>query len=489
MSLRSAALSGGRATYVGQGIKLLLQLVSVAVLARLLTPEDFGIAAMAAVVGGVTGVIATAGIPQALVQTGSLTQARLSRAFWFSALVGAAASALVFLGASTLASLMGESALLVAFRFLSVGYFCSAIAAVFVAKLTRDLSFRRIVLAESLAHAGAILAAVWGALEGLGFWALILQQLVQPLLLVALAGPLSGWRPSSPFRRADISDLLSFGVGSLGAQLVTYLGSAAPVFFLSRAASTYEVGIYNRAQTVTQLPVQQIGPPITRVAFPILSQLRTTQSYIPYLLHGTAAVAYSLGTAMVLISAMSTHVVAVYLGSDWSDASPIVAILGLGLIAQAVGTSQSWVFSSLGMTGVQFRYALLSRAIAVTVVAATAASGGVIVAAATAGGMLLHYLIMSFVAMRRLELDARPLHLLQVRVLLIMFATWPIVHMCAGIAYRLGGDWIALAGGSVAFSLSLAALVGASRTVREDMRGVVSLMRDSLAGPRRARSQ
>ncbi|MGA1401171.1 MAG: oligosaccharide flippase family protein, partial [Phycisphaerales bacterium] len=176
--LHGHSVRGGAIVMLGQGGSVLLGIVSAAVLARLLDPEDFGLVAMASAFVALLGEFADLGLSQATIQRREVSAAQVNALFWVNAAAGAIAMALGAAAAWPIAIFYGDERLAWIAAALSAGFLLSGIAAQPLAVLRRRMGFTAETIVTLASIAMGLVAAIAAALAGLGYWSLVVQVLV-----------------------------------------------------------------------------------------------------------------------------------------------------------------------------------------------------------------------------------------------------------------------------------------------------------------------
>ena len=403
------AISGAKLTLMGQWTKLAAQLLSVVILARLLSPEDFGLFAMVVAITGFALVIGDFGFSSAAIQAKRISHQQKSNLFWLNTLVGIIAAVVLLLLAGPIEDFYDASGVREILGVLSLNFIISAMTTQFAANVTRSMKFKVLFIADvGGAVLGLVLAVALG-LMGAGVWALVAQKVtltVATLVVVAVGG---GWRPSMP-GRAPMRALISFGWKTFAVQVLTYVSTAIPVVSLGRSSPPAEVGFYERAQQLYQMPTAQLATPLTRVMLPVLSgQQDDKEALTSYLTRAQVIIAYVVGGVMAMTVVFADLVVNVALGDGWEAAAPILAILCLGGFFQSIGYVLQWSFVSTGNVGLQLRVSIMTRLVMVVLVLIASAHGPVSVAMAVAVGLAINWTALFLYALPRTGIALRPL--------------------------------------------------------------------------------
>ncbi|PPG52783.1 lipopolysaccharide biosynthesis protein [Rathayibacter sp. AY1E9] len=448
MSTGSAAAKGAKVTLLGQWSKFVLQTASTVVLARLLAPDDFGLFAMVVAIAGLATLLGDFGLSTASIQAKEISQHQRSNLLWLNVLVGLVVAAVFFSCSTVIAAFYARPELEDVARALSLNFVLQSVTTQFVANASRNLRFRLLAVADVSAQAVAFATAVVIASVGGGVWALVLQQLTISAAMLIIVVSTSRWVPSLP-HRAPMRPLLTFGLNTFGVQAVNYISANVDNVLLGRFWGPQALGFYDRAYQLFRLPVQQIAAPMSRVALPILSRhqddLRTMNRYLQ---RAQVFIVYVLGAAFFLAAALAPPLVELVLGPQWSISASLFAILAIGGLFQSMGYVYYWAFVSLGLTGLQLRYSLITRTFMVLLIVAGVPFGSTGVALAVSLGLLLNWLVLSLFPMRRTGLDVASLlrgaalpMLVHATVFAAVFSErWFLtVHLLAPVQLAIGG--------------------------------------------------
>ncbi|PUB27773.1 PST family polysaccharide transporter [Promicromonospora sp. AC04] len=473
-SLGRSAARGGVVTLAGQGVRALVQVASIVVLARLVSPADYGYVAMVGAIVGAASILQDFGLSRAAVQAPTITPGQRDNLFWLNLGCGAAAGVIVLAGAPVVAALYGEPLLVDITRWLAVTFLLGGVAAQFRASLMRDLRFTAIALVDVLAPVLGLLVAIGVALLDGSYWALVAQQVVAAATICVGSVILARWLPGLPRRRESVRPFVSYGVHQLGAQLLTYVSMNADAVVVGARFGAAPAGLYDRAFRMMMLPVRQLQFPITRVAMPVLSRLQDdAENFGRFVVRGQTILLNLLAPVMMLGAAVAGPVVEVVLGSRWLEMAPLFAVLALGGVFQAASFTSGWVFQATGTMRAQFRFALWSRPLVVVAVVVGSIWGVMGVAVAYGVASALLWPISLWLAGRATDLAARPWLVSACRTLL----AHGIAALCAAAVVHFvdpGAPWVA-----IGVALAVAAVVLALEALiwpafRRDVRDVAS---------------
>ena len=346
--------------------QLVLQFSKIAValvLARLLTPHDYGIAGMVLVFSTLVFVFSDLGLGAALVQRPNVTQRDRSTVFWTSAGVGLLFTVVGIALAGPIAAFYGESAVRPLVMALSLSFFVTSLGTTQAAMLTRAMDFRGL---ELRVMAGALIGGAVGvvaAAKGYGAWAIILQQLAGSVVSTALLWRFARWRPGFEYSRATLRRFGGFSANVFGTRLLFYVSRNADNILIGRFIGPAALGAYALAYNVMLMPFDRLAGPVQEVLFPAFAQLQDERDRM-----GTmwlrvnrviAAVSLPLMIGLIVVTPDFVHVV---LGDRWHSAIPVIRILACVGFMQSLVRLNSSILLACDRAGTLFRWSILITA-------------------------------------------------------------------------------------------------------------------------------
>ncbi len=408
-SLAGAAARGAAHTLLAQFLRFAIQFGALMILARLLTPADYGTVALVTAITGLALLLADFGLSSAAIQAREITHQQKSNLFWLNTVVGVLVSIVVFFAAYPISWFYGRPELVQVAQALSVVFLLYAVTAQFRAEASKALRFKAMAIADVSAQLLSFAAAIVAAIFGATYWALVLQQVLSAFLLLIFLWVASRWTPTWPSRNSSIRSFISFGVNNLGVQLVTYASNNIDSVLIGRFWGVEQLGLYSRAYQLYRLPLQQLAAPMTRVAFPVLSKIEDDATFQRYVRQAQLLQTYVIGGVFFAATALCSPLVEIVLGPEWDETKSLFAILAIGGVFQTLGYVYYWVFLSKALTGMQLRYTLLSRSLMIALMFAGVPWGAIGVAIGMTIGLLLNWAILTFRAMPRAGLAPRPM--------------------------------------------------------------------------------
>lgn len=361
--IKGRAVSGALSTGSAQIVRVVVQFASVVILARLLTPRDFGIFAMITPIVGFSTMFQDFGLSQALVTAPTLSQAEAAGMFRINLMLSAAIAAILVIAAPGIALLYREPIVMWLTMAMAAQIVIAGATVSHTALLSRSMRFGRLaqidIAKAILGIAIAIVIAFWWP----GPWALAAQTIGAALVGMVLAWTFTGWRPVGRVSLKTLRPMLRFGAGMTTFNLSNYLSRNADNVMIGLAYGAVPLGNYDRAYKLLLYPLQQINQPIASVMIPVLSRLadepdryreayrRTLRQTLLFTLPGMAAL---ICTAPVLVPTL--------LGARWAPVVTIFQWLGIAGLHQTISNTFGWLFVSQRRTGEYARFGLFSTA-------------------------------------------------------------------------------------------------------------------------------
>jgi O-antigen/teichoic acid export membrane protein len=336
------------------------RIVVALLLARLLAPHDWGVAAMVLVFSGFVVVFTDNALKTALIQRRDLLEEDRSTVFWSSAGVGL----LLALGgiaiSGPLASFYGEPTVQPLFIALSIGFFVTSLGTTQSALLARDMEFRRLELRQITATLIGAVAGVSIALADFGAWAIVGQQLAETATSTVLLWFVTPWRPSLTFSPASLRRLGGFAGYVFGENVLYQAGRNLSSVAIGRLLGAAALGTYTLATNVILMPFARIAGPLQQVFFPAFSLMRDDRERMADVwIRASRLVALISMPALVGLTIVAPDFVDVVLGPRWSNATIVIQTLAIVGLLQAIQTLNGEVLLALNRAKVFFWFTML----------------------------------------------------------------------------------------------------------------------------------
>jgi O-antigen/teichoic acid export membrane protein len=364
--MRGRILSGLAWKVASQVFRQLARVAVVVILARLLTPAEYGLAAMVLVFSSLVLIFTDLALGAALVQREVLTERDRSTVFWTSVAAGVGFTALGIALSWPLAAFYGEPEVQPLFAALSVSFLITALGTAHSALLNREMRFKSL---ELRMMAGTFVGGTVGivvAFAGYGAWAIITQQLAIAFVSTALLWAFSPWRPRLAFSVASLRSLGGFSANVFGTRVLFYLNRKLDHMLIGRFLGASALGAYAVAYNVMLMPLSRIAQPVVEVLFPAMSRIQDDRPRMAALwLRANRLIGAISIPAMVGLMLVAPEFVATLFGERWEDAVPVIQILAWVGLLQSLQRLNSSVLQACDRTGTLLRYSVVVLAASV----------------------------------------------------------------------------------------------------------------------------
>ena len=354
----------------------LFSFVTIALLTRLLSPEDFGTLAAASTVLPFFYLLADLGFAAYIVQAAKITERMLSTAFWFSLLAGFVLFGSLLLAAPALGQVFGNPAVVPVLQALSPWVLVTAAGSVPTAILRREMRFATIAGQGAAAAVVAQVIALVLAFGGFGVWALVGQTLAAPVVSTILVWITVRWRPSRSFDRSDFAKMSRFGGLVLGVEFVAMLRAWGEAAVISASLGAAALGFMSVGQRLVQIVQDLTGSaivPVTNVAFARIreSRERLQSAYVRAL----RTVYFVLSLPLTIVAVAAPLIVPIIFGKGWTESVQVAQVLALAGTLSVAAWLDHGLMYALGKPGTWFVYALVIDALTFSTTLVTARWG------------------------------------------------------------------------------------------------------------------
>jgi O-antigen/teichoic acid export membrane protein len=326
-----------------------IRLVGVIVLARLLTPDDYGTAALAVTLASFSMILGDLGYGTALVQASTASQRWASTACWCALAAGLTGFGFVALGAYPAARALNEPEVTGLVIAAGLTLFLVAAGSTSNALLTRSMTFGVIQSAGVAASAFATASAIAAAALGAGAWALVLQQVALAAVTSAWFIVAARWLPSLAFSRAAFRFLSRFAIPVTGGSVFFVLQGLVTVLLIGRLVGIDELGIWSLSMAIVIIPLSLVAAPLSRVIYAAFARMRDNQQRVAEVwLDGFVLLASIVLPALFGLIAVAPDLIPLVFGSQWVPAVPVVQILCIFVMSRTLQTWNNSVMDAAG---------------------------------------------------------------------------------------------------------------------------------------------
>lgn len=367
------------------GGRNLLSVGVTAVLARLLSPDDYGLIGMVATLTALLLVFSDMGLSWATVQRKTLSEEQVSNLFWLNSGVGALLWAFCLFLAPHVVDFYGRPELRGVTLLMGASFLLSGLAVQPFALLSRQMAFKRITVIELTAQVVAAVVGVCSAYSGLGYWALVIQGLVGQSLRLILGFPASGLRVHRPRMGVGTRSLVGFG-GLLALNgLLIYFARNLDNVLIGKYWGSEELGYYGRAYFLMLLPSTLAAGALASLMVPALSALQGDTARLESAYRRALRLVAFVGCPMsVGLALTAKEAVQLIYGELWAPVVPMLLWLSVAGITQPIYNTTGWLFTSTGRARAYF-WLTLANGLILSAAFFWAAPRGAIAVSATYG--------------------------------------------------------------------------------------------------------
>jgi len=333
-------------------------LVSTIILARLLTPDDFGLVAMAMAVYGLLELLGAFGIDVVLIQHNKPLRVHYDTAWTLSILIMGAQALLLYLFAPAAAGFYGNPEVEQILSWLALGFLFDGLRNIGVVNFRRNLDFNREFAYLFTRRIIGFAVTVYLAYELRSHWALVIGILATRFTGFILSYLMEPFRPR--FSLGALHEIYHFSKHLMANNFLHFLLDRAPDFVLGRVAGAGAVGIYRMAYDIAALPVTELSAPVNRALMPGLSRLQSDRRLMgENLLEVFGIMALISLPAGIGLAMIAEPLVALLLGEYWLEAVPVIRLVALWAAVAGVTGCIGSLYLAMGMPQILTRLALL----------------------------------------------------------------------------------------------------------------------------------
>ncbi|GBE06031.1 lipopolysaccharide biosynthesis protein WzxC [bacterium BMS3Abin10] len=356
MSLQDKTVSGilwSALARIGQeGMGFLTTLV----LARLLSPDAFGLLGMVIVFTGFISMFQNLGLGPSIIQDREISQEQLSGIFWlnigFSTLL-----ALLTIGSAPLVSIFfNEPSITFIMMVLALNFPLSALAMVPDALLKKRMAFKKLAVIRNIATAVGSAVGITTAFMGMGVWALVWQGISHTFTKTLLEWIVVSWNPTWTLPYRKLKRQLQFGINLQAGSLLNYGSRNVDDLLIGKVIGASALGLYQMAYRLMLWPLQKVSGVVGEVMFPALSTIKDdTERVKSVFLRATRSIGFTTFPMVLGLWVIAPSAVYAVLGEKWAGVIPIFQVLCILGLTQSIATNTGWIFLSQGRTDIRLK--------------------------------------------------------------------------------------------------------------------------------------
>ena len=358
--------------FAGYGMNFIVAIV----MARLLSPSDFGITALPAVFMAIASTIQDGGLANALIRKKEVTNKDLSTTFYYSICLGVVLYLTLFLSAPLIADFYHTPILVSLIRVTAIGFLYSPLITPQNILLRRRLDFKTLTKISLVTRVFGATVGIVMAYVGYGVWSLVISNLLAGMFTLLIAWLVVRWLPKYGWSKESFKYLWGYGNKIMFSSIIENLYSNIAPVFIGKYYSPAQLGIYNRAQGYASMPSQNITGAINNVSFPVLSKMQDDTEKLAYnyrrMLRLSAFVIFPI---MLMLSALARPLVITMITEKWEHSIIFLQIMCFSMMWYPIHAINLNLLMVKGRSDLFFRLEIIKKITGVSILLITLPMG------------------------------------------------------------------------------------------------------------------
>lgn len=368
--LARQSVRGGAMSMIARALVAILQVGSVLFLARLLTPEDYGLVAMVTAITGFPQLLVDLGTRDAIVQRAKITESEVSALFWINLAIGCGFAVVVAACGPLIARFYHEPKLTLITVVSSLTFVLAALMSQHQALLRRAVKFRQLAIIDVVSTLLSIGIVIVMAFRGLGYWALAARPVAQFFFLSLGMWWSCRWIPGKPSFTKGVKDMVKFGMNLIGFSITDFFGKNSQRIVIGRFLGARILGYYQNALLICDNLIDLMVFSLHPLAVATLSKLQNERDeFRQFWAKGLSSVTFYAMPVFAVLAVIGQDAVVLLLGRKWASAGILVTVLALRGIPQSVDRTLGWLYVTSGRTDRWMHWGVFSMCIQLFAVA------------------------------------------------------------------------------------------------------------------------
>lgn len=358
--LKKRTVRGAGITIFTQILSFILQLLSIMVLARLLTPVDFGLVTMVTTFSLLLLNFGANGLTEVIIQREDINHTIVSTLFWINIIASFTLTLIFMIAAPFIAWFYHEPLLKLITIGIALTIIANGLSTIHTAILQRNMQFYESSIISIASKIISVLLAIFLAWLGFGYWALVAGAVIGSLTSAFGVWILCRWRPSFSTSAAGITSMIKFALNTYGNFFLNYCTRNLDNLLVGWRYGSLALGFYKKAYDMFGLPVGQITVPLTNVALAALSRLsHDPEKYRRHYSDALSMLAFIGMPISAILTLTGKDVILFILGPQWGRAGEIFIFFGIGIAPMMLYYTTGWLHLSLGRADRWFRWGII----------------------------------------------------------------------------------------------------------------------------------
>lgn len=361
MSLKNQTIKGLKWSTISSIGNALIQIIQLAILARILSPEDFGLMALVMVVIGFSQMFVDMGISNAIIYKQTINKPQLSTLYWLNIIIGIILFiAIVFL-AKPISAIYENSQLIPLIKLVAITFLISPWGQQFLVLLQKKLKFDAIAKTDIISRLLSFTGVLILAFNGFGVYSLAAGS-VFFAFFSTIGYNIFGrklYQPSLKFQIESVKEFLSFGLYQMGEKAINFFAKEFDTILIGKFLGIEALGIYNVSKNLVNKPSKITNPIITKVTFPVMSKINHDLAKLKSIFLKTINyLSYINFPVYFLIALLAEPLIILMFGNEWQQSIPIVQVLAFVFLLRSIGNPAGSLLLSRGRADIAFYWGL-----------------------------------------------------------------------------------------------------------------------------------
>ena len=368
MSLKKQAFSGMVWTFGQQFSSQLVSFGISVILARLLLPSDFGAIAMFSVLTSIASSIVDSGMASSLIRSKDINDKDLSTVFWFNLLTSFFLYSVIFLIAPLVADFYNLPVLKNVIRVYSITLIINALVTVQGVTFLKKLDFKTGFKVQIPSQIIGGLSGIFFAYNGFGIWSIVYYNIIQTTVSTIQLWIYSNWKPSLVFSKEKFKEHFAFGYKLTLSGLLNTIFNNIYTVIIGKIFSAVQLGFYNRADTLKQLPVTNLSNALNKVTFPLFSKIKDNDEKLKEVYKRLMKVVVFIITPVLSVMiVVATPLINLVFTEKWLQVVPYFQVLALTGVLYPIHSYNLNILKVKGRTDLFLILEMIKKALIVIV--------------------------------------------------------------------------------------------------------------------------
>lgn len=366
-SLKQQTISGMLWSAVQKFGNMGISFVSNIILARMLTPDDYGCIGMLAIFITISSTFVDGGFASALIQKKVPTQKDYSTIFWWNLFISTLLYCVLYLSAPFIAKFYNIPLLSSILRVQGIILVINSLNIIQTNRLKKQLKFKRLANITIIAHTIAAISAILLAWKGYGVWSLVIQQIISSCIITTILWFINKWTPDLCFSKESFKQLFGFGSFILCSNLINTFCNNVQGLLIGRFFTPAAMGYYTQARKLEEIASNSFSSVVDQVSYPVLSKFQSDNVAMKNVLQKlVTALAFVTFPLMLILILIAEPLITIIYGEKWIACVPFFQILCIAGIAICLQGIHYYAVASKGESKDLFVWTIIKRAVGIS---------------------------------------------------------------------------------------------------------------------------